>query len=80
MDPRREWLLSRYPIFLEHQANKTAGQFFPPLYEEYFSKWGPAPTEEQISEAGGDIAIATAVFRQKEETVRYFNFYKDKAS
>ena len=43
-DPRREWLIAKYPSFLEHQANKTAGQFFPSLYEEFFSKWEPTPT------------------------------------
>jgi len=66
----------RYPVFLEHQANKTAGQFFPPLYEEYFSKWGPTPTKEQIKQAGGDMAIATAAVRQIEENVRDFGSTK----
>ena len=59
---------------MEHQASKTAGQFFPPLYEEYFSKWGPTPSKEEIDEAGGDVAIVTAAFRQREETVRDFDF------
>ena len=58
---------------MEHQANKTAGQFFPPLYEEYFSKWGPTPTKEQIDRVGGNLAIATATVRQIEENVRDFD-------
>jgi len=61
---------------LEHQANKTAGQFFPPLYEEYFSKWGPTPTKEQINQASGNVAVATATVRQIEENVRGFGSTK----
>jgi len=56
-----------------HQANKTAGQFFPPLYEEYFSQWAPTPTTEQIDQADGNVAIATATVRQIEENVRDFD-------
>jgi len=58
---------------LDHQANKTLGQFFPPLYEEYFSKWPPTPTKEEISEAAGVVAIAAATVRQVEEYVRGFD-------
>jgi hypothetical protein len=74
---RREWLLTKYPAFLEHQANKTANQFFPSLYEEYFAKWAPTPTGEDINEAEGDVAIATATVRQTEQNVRYFKLTND---
>jgi len=67
---QQEWLTVKFAQFLDHQANKTAGQFFPALYEEYFSAWPPAPTEEQIADAGGNTAVATAKARQDEEHVR----------
>jgi len=34
--------------------------------------WPPIPTEDEISEAGGDVAIATATAREVEEYVRDF--------
>jgi len=74
LDPRRDWLIAQYPTFLIHQANKTANQFFPSLYEEYFAKWNPTPTEQQISQAGGNVEIATATVRQTEERVRDFEW------
>lgn len=67
-----EWLTAKYPLFLDHQVNKTGNQFFPSLYEEYFLAWPPTPTEEEISKAKNDIAVATAAARQNEETVRDF--------
>jgi len=70
--PQRAWLKYKYPQFLDHQANKTISRFFPSLYEEYFSQWPPTPTEEEVSEAGGNIAVATAIVRQIEEHVRDF--------
>ena len=76
-DPEQlKWLAMKYLLFLDHQANKTTGQFFPPLYEEYFSMWPPTPTEENISEASGSVAVATATVRQKEEYVRDFELTK----
>jgi hypothetical protein len=66
------WLVEKFPQFLDHQVNRTLGQFFPPLYEEYFSRWPPTPTEEDITEAGGNTAVATARARQTEEHVRDF--------
>ena len=67
-----KWLIKKYSLFLEHQANKTTGQFFPPLYEEYFSLWPPTPIEEDVSGAGGSVPVATATVRQREEHVRGF--------
>jgi len=66
------WLTKKFPQFLEHQANKTGNQFFPSLYEEYFSKWPPTPTEAEVAEAGNSVAVATATARQTEELVRSF--------
>lgn len=65
-----EWLRAKFVEFLHHQVNKTTSQFFPPLYEEYFSTWPPTPTKEDINEAGGEVAVATAASRQIEERVR----------
>ena len=59
-------------MFLNHQVNKTLGQFFPSLFEEYFAKWPPAPTKDEISKANGDAAVAVANIRELEETVCNF--------
>lgn len=71
---QKEWLTTKFAQFLDHQAKKTTGQFFPPLYEEYFAKWPPAPTNQDITNASGSVAVATATVRQAEETVRDFGF------
>jgi hypothetical protein len=72
-DPKKhEWLTEKFSLFLDHQANKTCGQFFPPLYEECFLMWPVTPTEEEISDANGNVAVATAKARQSEEHVRDF--------
>jgi len=67
---QNEWLTKKFAQFLDHQANKTTSQFFPSLYEEYFAKWPPAPTKEAITEASGNVDVATATVRQTEEYVR----------
>jgi len=67
---QHEWLTKRFAQFLDHQVNKTTGQFFPSLYEEYFAKWPPTPTKEDITQANGDVEVAVAVVRQAEERVR----------
>jgi hypothetical protein len=67
---QHKWLTEKFPQFLQHQANKTGGQFFPSLYEEYFAQWPPTPTEEDLSKAKGNIAVATAAIQQLEEKVR----------
>ena len=59
-----------FPEFLQHQANKTCGRFFPSLYEEYLNKWPPILTEEELSKAKGNVAVATAKARGREEHVR----------
>lgn len=66
------FLAEKYSQFLDHQANKTANIFFPPLYEEYFKQWPPMPTDEDIADADGDVAVAGANVRQEEESVRDF--------
>ena len=33
-------------------------------------KWPPVPTQEDIAEAGGDIAVAVAMVRKTEQKVR----------
>jgi hypothetical protein len=71
-DAQKKWLTPKFLLFLDHQLNRTTGQFFPPLYEEYFSMWPPTPTEEDITKAGGNVAAATARVRQTEEHVRGF--------
>jgi hypothetical protein len=53
-----------------HQARKTQGQFFPPLYEEYFTLWPLVPTPERIEAARGKVEVALAKLRMFEEHVR----------
>lgn len=74
-DPRREWVLTKYQAFLDHQANKTTSQFFPALYEEFFSKWKPIPTEDELRDAQDNVAIATAKARKTQEHVRDFELH-----
>lgn len=64
--------MEKFELYKEHHDKKTLGQFFPPLYEEYFSRWPPTPTEEQSEAAGGKPAIAIAAARTAEEHVRDF--------
>ena len=66
---QKKWLVDKFPLFLNHQAKKTLGQFFSPLYEEYFAKWPPVPTEMDIAEQRGDIAAALAKVREAEQDV-----------
>jgi hypothetical protein len=69
---QQEWLTKKFSQFLGHQANKTTSQFFPALYEEYFVEWMPTPTEEEITEADGDVAVVTANLRRIEENIHDF--------
>ena len=70
-DPlQKRWLVGKFPLFLNHQAKKTLGQFFAPLYEEYFAKWPLVPKEEDVAEYGGDVAVALAKVQEIEEDVR----------
>jgi len=69
---QKTWLIGKFPLFLHHQVNKTTSQFFPSLYEEYFEQWTPIPREEDISQAGGNVEVATAALRQYQENVRDF--------
>lgn len=71
---QRRWLTEKYAIFAEHHDRKTLGQFFPSLYEEYFTLWPAIPTPENIEDAGGkDVerktANAFAKIRKTEEQV-----------
>ena len=65
----KKWLVEKFKLYKEHHAKKTLGQFFPPLYEEYFASWPPIPTAEGIEAAGGNKATATAKVRTTEEHV-----------
>ena len=66
------WLVKKYnSSFKLHHANKTLGQFFPPLYEEYFAVWPPTPTTQGM-DAVGNPAIATTMVRKTEEIVSDF--------
>ena len=69
-----KWLTEKFLLFLTHQASKITGQFFPPLYEEYFSTWALTPTEEEINKACGNVAVATTTVQQIEENVRGFSW------
>jgi len=46
------------------------GRFFPTLYEDYLKEWPPTPTEQDVTKAGGNVAVATATVQKDEETVR----------
>jgi len=71
---QKKWLAEKFELYKEHHNNKTLGQFFPPLYEEYFSSWPPAPTAQDIGAANGNIAVAISAIRKVEEHVRDFEF------
>ena len=64
--------MEKYELYKEHHNNKTLGQFFPPLYEEYFSSWPPTPTVQDVEVANGNTAVATSEVRKAEEHVRDF--------
>lgn len=72
---QQEWLTTKFPEFLDHQAKKTTSTFFPSLYREYFEKWPPVSTGEDISEAGGDALVADAKVRRAEEGVSDFELW-----
>jgi hypothetical protein len=69
---QKAWLVEKFALFIEHHDRKSLGVFFPPLGEEFFAKWPPAPTPEEIDAAGGKIDNAVATFRKAEEHVRGF--------
>lgn len=68
-----KWLKGKFELFKKHHDSKTLGQFFAPLYEEFFSKWPPNPTEEDIEAAGGNNPVAIAQVQKREQIVRDFN-------
>ena len=70
--PQKRWLVERYPLFLDHQAKKATGKFFPRLYEDYFAEWPPTATEEEVASADGNADVAVARARKKNERVRDF--------
>lgn len=65
--------MERFKLYQKHHEEKTLGQFFPPLYAEYFALWPIAPTADDIRGASGNIAVATAKLRNLEEHVRGFD-------
>jgi len=67
---QNKWLKEKYALYEQHHDNKTLGQFFPPLYEEYFARWPPTPTEEAIEAAKGNAVAAAARTRKTEQDVR----------
>ena len=73
---QKEWLAAKFELYRKHHDSKTLGQFFPPLYEEYFSYWPPTPTELDIGAAAGNTANATAKVRKEEEHVSDFKLTK----
>ena len=76
---QRAWLNKRYPVYIEHHDRKALPQFFPSLYEEFFSEWPlRAPTEDEIEAAKDDMAIAVVGVRKLEEHVS--EFYTDRRS
>ena len=72
-DEQKKWLVEKFPLYVGHHARKSLRQFFPSLHREFFDKWPPTPDERDLEVAGGDIAVATAAARKREETVRAFD-------
>ena len=72
-DEQKKWLVEKYPLYLAHNARKSLRQFFPSLHKEFFVKWPPTPNEKDLEVAEGDIAVATAAARKREEGVRAFD-------
>jgi hypothetical protein len=63
------WLQERLSDFLHAQQQKTTTTFFPPIYEAWYKMYPrPAPTAEEIEEAGA-MAKAQAVIKKKEREV-----------
>jgi hypothetical protein len=62
--------VEKFELYKEHHDKKTLGQFFPPLYEEYFARWPLVVPAEEIEAAGGNTAIAMSKVRTVEERVR----------
>lgn len=61
MNPaQEEFLRSHIPSWIVHQDNSSLDEkFYPPLYEEFFSKFPVPPvTEKDLNEAGGDLVEA----------------------
>lgn len=69
---QKKWLTEMFPSYARHRANGTLKQFFAPFYADFFSRWPPTPTEEDIRAADGNIAAANAKFKQVEQHVRDF--------
>lgn len=60
----------KFKLYKQHQSSKTLGQFYPPLYEEYFAKWPPIATMQDVEDAKGNYTTAIARVRGNEEHVR----------
>ena len=69
---QKQWLEERYPLYQKHNVDGTLGQFFPSVYEGYFTLWPLTPTEKDINVAEGNVAAALAITRKREEHVREF--------
>ena len=70
---QKRWLVEKFVLYKRHHDSKTLKQFFPALYEEYFTLWPPTPTAEAIAAADNDIAAATAMVYKTEANVRTFD-------
>ena len=67
---QKQWLKEKYKLFQSHHNHKTLGQFFPALYEEFFSRWPVTPTAKAIEATEGNAASAAANLRKVGERVR----------
>jgi len=70
---QKKWLVEKFEAYKKHHAAKALTQFFPSLYEDYFSLWPPTPTEEDLEAAKGNAAVALVKVQEAEQTVRDFN-------
>ena len=59
----------KFELYKKHHAAKTLGQFWPSLYEEYFSKWPPTPTAQDVEAVASKAAVAIAGIQKIEQIV-----------
>jgi hypothetical protein len=59
----------KFELYRKHHAAKTLSQFWPSLYEEYFSEWLPTPTAQDIEAVAGNAAVAITGIQKIEQIV-----------
>ena len=77
-DGQEAWLKKELPMFLQADSTQMRKRFFADICIAWQAKWpDPAPTAEELTQAGGDLTAAVGTKCQKKDKVSMRVFFKN---